>query len=741
MRSQAKFWLAVALIISSSQPIAGQTPATSRPQDEPKIRIGTAEVALDVVVRDKKGRQVKDLTAADFEVYEDGARQTIESFRLVGSDPGATGGGNSARGREATAAPAAAREKSASPGVVALVFDRLAPEARALARKAATAYADDGSMANDFTGVFAIDLSFRTLQPYTSDPQLIRRAIETATSKSVSTFASNTEQVRNLADRGSSLERQSAASLSASSAAGAAGDSAGAAAGGQAAGRAMLEQTFVQMQIRMSESFETLERNQQGYATINSLLALISSMRNLPGRKTVIFFSEGLALPPAVIEQFKSVINAANRANVSIYAVDAAGLRIDSPILEATREITSMGERRMNQAHTSRDDTSGPMMKSLERNEDLLRLNPHSGLGDLADQTGGFLIRDTNDLTAGLRRIDEDMRFHYVVTYVPKNPEYDGRFRQISLKLSRSNLEVQTRKGYYAIDGSLAIPVLSHEVRALAALNALSRERHSNPFAIWAGGLSFPAPNRPGLTPILVEVPAAAFTLTPDREKKTYSSDFSILVLVKDGTKQVVQKLSQHYPLSGPLDKVEAAGKGEILFYREVDLPPGQYSIEAIAYDAPSGKASLRVGALEVLNLDEAKLRLSSLTLLKRAERLTAEEQQQDRPLHFGEVVVYPNLGEPLRKSAVKQLAFFFTAWPGKGATGQLQLTIEVLQNNRRLAQLPGGELPAADQQGRVRYASALPLDKFQPGGYELRVTVKDGESSASRSTPFSIEP
>jgi VWFA-related protein len=180
------------------------------------------------------------------------------------------------------------------------------------------------------------------------------------------------------------------------------------------------------MQTRMLETFETLERNHQGHATANSLLALVNSMRNLPGRKSVIFFSEGLALPPAVVEQFKSVINAANRAGVSVYSVDSAGLRIDSPNLEATREIKALADRRMNQVHRSQDP-SGPLSKGLERNEDLLRLNPHSGLGELAEQTGGFLIRDTNDLSAGLRRIDEDMRVHYVLTYASKNQEYDGR--------------------------------------------------------------------------------------------------------------------------------------------------------------------------------------------------------------------------------------------------------------------------------------------------------------------------
>src|SRR5262245_16015627 len=744
MKSRMNFLLAFILILSSFQSLQGQNPAPSQRQDEPKIRIGTAEVTLDAVVRDRKGRTVKDLTSSEFEIYEDGVRQQIESFRLALREPETKANVNRGKvapaepapaGAPAGTAPTATRDKTANPGVIALVFDRLSPDARSMTRKAANAYAEEGLMANDFTGVFAIDMSLLTLQQYTDDSRLVKQAIEQATGRAPSTFASSNEQVRNLGERQIALERQSGAAQGAASASGS-GDSAAASDAGGAIGRAEVELVFVQMQTRMLETFETLERNHQGYATANSLLALVNSMRNLPGRKSVIFFSEGLSLPPAVVEQFKSVINSANRANVSVYTVDSAGLRIDSPNLEATREINALAQRRMNQVNRSQDP-SGPMMKGLERNEDLLRLNPHSGLGELADQTGGFLIRDTNDLSAGLRRIDEDMRTHYVLTYLPKNQEYDGRFRQISLKLSRPNLDLQTRKGYYAVDNSIASPVLGFETPALAALNAAHA---SNSFALRAGALHFPEPDRLGLSPILVEVPASAFTFTPDNEKKTYHSDFSILALIRNESGQVVEKLSRHYQLSGSIDKIETANKGEILFYREADLPPGRYSVEVVAYDAPTGKASVHKTNLDITGADKTKMRLSSLTLLKRADRLTAEEQKKDHPLHFGEVVVYPNLGEPLHKSISKQLAFFFTAWPANGSTEKLKLTVEVIQNGRSLGQLPA-ELPAADEHGRVKYASALPLENFQPGNYELKVTVKDGQGSLSRVAQLNLEP
>jgi len=121
--------------------------------------------------------------------------------------------------------------------------------------------------------------------------------------------------------------------------------------------------------------------------------------------------------------------------------------------------------------------------------------------------------------------------------------------------------------------------------------------------------------------------------------------------------------------------------------------------------------------------------------VLKKAERLTPAEQQRDQPLHFGELLIYPNLGERI---TAKQLAYFFTAWPPKGVTKPMQLTLEIFQNNRSIGKT-SGELPAADERGQVKYAGSFAIDKFQAGEYELRVTVGDGPSSVTRSTNFVI--
>ncbi len=149
------------------------TAQTLRPnvkQDLERVVVAAGEVSCDVVVRDKKGRPVKDLQASDFEVYEDGVKQGLNSFRLVASK---SVGGNSivnSRGEEDKSQASDASiplQGRARPGretgpgitVVALVFDRLAPDARARAREAALSYLAESVNNNEMVGVFLTDLS------------------------------------------------------------------------------------------------------------------------------------------------------------------------------------------------------------------------------------------------------------------------------------------------------------------------------------------------------------------------------------------------------------------------------------------------------------------------------------------------------------------------------------------------------------------------------------------------------
>lgn len=725
-----------------------EAPPPAPGPEVPTFATATSAVTLDIVVRDKKGRAVRDLKASDFEVYEDGVRQRVESFEVYGRplEDAPKGPVPGAPEPAATAAPATPAEgpevparagdsvTEARPQVIAFVFDRMAPDARRIAQKAALTYVDKGRVEGDQVAVFAIDLALRTLQPFTSDAGLIRAGLERAASQANTAYAGDRAQTRQLIDQALVSGLVTDTSGGNPGQGGSAGDI------GSQAASAALALNFSNLQVGMLRSFEALERDQQGFASTNSLMAVVSGLQILPGRKTVVFFSEGLAIPSNVLATFRALIHTANRAGVSVYAMDAAGLRVDSNYQETRKEMLQAQAQRLRQMESGRDDaTGGSLTAAFERNEDLLRLNPESGLGQLADETGGFLIHDTNDAASAFRRIEEDMRFHYLVGYSPSNENYDGKFRRISVKVVRPGVHLQTREGYLAIRTRESIPQRAFEAPALAQLD---RKQKPKDFLIETVALSFPTPERPGLVPVLVRVPGNTLTYVVDKEDKSgkqmHRADFSVVVRVRDEKGQEVDRLSQQYLLSAPAASVDAARRGDILFYREADLAPGRHTLEAVGYDAFGNKASVGTAVLEVQPVQEGRPRLSSIVLVGRAEKVPAGEQPGTNPLYYGETLLYPSMGGPFRKSASPALGFFFTVYGVQSGGATPRATIEVFRDEKSTGQVTA-ELPAADASGRIQYAGALPLQGFPAGAYRLKVTALAGSGFDSRQAVFTV--
>lgn len=698
--------------------LAGQT-QTPPPQRAVEAE-GTSVTAIvvDVVVRDRDGNPVQGLRQEDFEIQEDGVPQTIGSMTAVAKPAVAPAAEAPLPGPGEPVGEAAKK----APEVLALVFDRLSTESRALAHSAALQYVGDGKVAANVIAVFGIDLSLIFYQPFTRDADAIRAGIESAGGRSTSTFGSTREAQQRATEQmirsGDALNTMTA--------------NAGPGGAPQGIGGAAADAQFAQMQRRMLDSFQALERDEQGYSTSNALMAVVSAMRAIPGRKSVVFFTEGLAIPPNVQARFQSVIDAANRANVSIYPMDAAGLRT----LSTTKE-TQDGVAEASQIALARNptrDVDRPMMAALERNEDLLRADPHSGLNRLADQTGGFLIANTNDLRAGFSRIDTDMRNYYVLTYVPSNTAFDGRFRTIDVKVKRSDVRVSSRKGYFAVRAPAGAPVLGYEAPALAILD---RTPVPNAFPARAAALRFPESDRPGLTPVVVTLPTSGVTFQEVPDRRLYTSDFIVLVRFTDGAGTVFDKMSQRYQLQGPIDQLERAKFGEVVFYREPILGPGVYTMETVVHDALSGKATVRFNTVDVPETDASALRVSSLVAVRRAEKVPEAERIPGSPLYVGDQLLTPNLGEPLSKAAAQELPFYFIVYPGAGQ-GETSATLAILSSGTLLAEAPL-QLAAPDARGRITQVSRIPLGSLPPGTYELRVSVKQGSRAAVQGLTFRL--
>jgi hypothetical protein len=372
-------------------------------------------------------------------------------------------------------------------------------------------------------------------------------------------------------------------------------------------------------------------------------------------------------------------------------------------------------------------------MRGIEENENLVRNDPASALGQLSRETGGFLIQNSNDMTTGFRRIDEDIRNHYILT------EYDGKFRRLEVKVKRPGVTVSARRGYYAVRPTGGVPVLAYEAAPLSILDA---GRPPNAFPVRARSLVFPVPGSvEARVPILAGVRADQLQFKVDEAANRFSSEMVILARVRDSSGQVLIKMSQPYTFAGGLAELPNAKGAEVLFYRQHALPPGVYTVETIVYDVQAEKASVRIASVEVPGavagtpVDQV-LRVSTPFIVQRAEKVAATERDAENPLYYGELLLYPNLGEPISKTVMTELSFAFSVQPPKGASPSAKLAL--LRSGTAVAELPL-PLDAPDSLGTIQQVGRLPLAPIPPGTYELRVTVEAGGKTVTRGVPFTV--
>lgn len=714
--------LVVALALVTA-PVASQQQAPRRASGGDSSSV--TAVVVDLVVRDRKGLPVTDLTAADFEVAEDGVPQEIGSFRLPVADAPAASAAPSTPATPPPAEPAsAAATPSASRGeaaVVALVFDRLSPDSRRFTKLAADRYIGSGTESEHVVGVFATDWGLEVVQGFTRDAGVIRAALDRVATRTGSIGAESRADARSAMQRATQIENTMASIGSGTPAAGAAQAAAG------------VDLQMAQMQQRMSETYTMLERDQQGYGTMNALTAVVNALKLVPGRKSVLFFSEGLVIPPNVMPRFLGLIDEANRANVAVYAMDAKGLRAESTQAEARDEINAYAAGRLNNGERN-IGAGGAASRYLERNEDTLRMDPAAGLGQLSGETGGFLIAGSNNFDKGFSRVREDIRSHYVLTYTSSRPGYDGKFRSIGVKVKRPGLTVSHRKGYYAVppsaDGS---PVLAYEAPGLALLESAPLP---NGFPVLARAFVFPGADGESTAPVLVAFDTKH--LDYDATGDQFSAEAVVIARLRDSNGQVLAKMSEQYTLSGAPAQMAASKSGRVMFFRKPTIPPGLYQLEAIVYDTHTAKASVRISSVEVPAPTAAPIAVSSLFVVQRAESVPEAERDATNPLYFGDTLLYPNVGEPVSRSAMKELGFAFTIRPGKAPVSGAAVTL--LKSGQVVGQAPL-TLDEPDASGVIRQLGRLPLDALEPGAYEIRVAVQTGSVAVARNVRVAITP
>jgi VWFA-related protein len=352
-------------------------PAESQPA--PVFRTGTTAVLLDIVVRDKRGRPVRDLRQDEITVLEDGVPRDVKAFRLVEGTPADAG----------VAAPANSGVVQPDPlrriTLVSLVFDHLGQNARKLAQKAALDYLKKPLPTGQWVAVFSLDNRLHMRHDFTRDTAALSAAVARAT-----TAVSREETVPL-----PGASRELAEPVRYGQASG------GVAASPAAAGEGAVADAMREMQVRMQTLASSIEMSQRGHATFYPLMALAKAQAGLEGRKAILFFSEGVQVPSSVEEAFKAAISEANRANVSVYTIDARGLDTNRDLQAAGAALDKAG--RVSQLAMAKRGAGGTSMDEVQNDElvvSSLKSNTQSVLRELAESTGGVLT-PTPTISAG----------------------------------------------------------------------------------------------------------------------------------------------------------------------------------------------------------------------------------------------------------------------------------------------------------------------------------------------------
>jgi hypothetical protein len=294
---------------------------------------------------------------------------------------------------------------------------------------------------------------------------------------------------------------------------------------------------------------------------------------------------------------------------------------------------------------------------------------------------------------------------------------------------------VSGRSGYFALPPAPGgATVLAYEIPLLAALGASPVPKD---LPIRAGALRF-GPVKDGRDVLLlVEVPLADFQFLVDEKAKVYTLRFALLAQVKREDGSVAYKVSQVYPFEGPLDKLAALKRGNVVFRRSVPLGPGSYTFEGVVQDRGTNAASVARSAFSVPAASGPGV--GSISVIRRVDELPADKAGGGDPLSVANLRIVPNLDAPVSKATTPNLSLFVPVYPADGG-GALSMSLELAREGTRVAQAPV-ELPAPEPDGRIASVATFPLDSLAPGVYEVTITVRQGASASVEHGSFLLVP
>jgi len=704
----------IGLTASVSLPSA-QTPQPPQ-TPTPTFQVSVNYVDVDVTVTDAQGNFVKGLTRGDFQVFEDGKLQNVDTFSYV-EIPIERQPPFLVAGRPVTTDVRSNRETAAG-RVYVIVLDDLDVSAlrSTQVRKSAREFVEKYFGANDMAAVVATSGRGDLAQEFTSDPQLLLAAID----KFVGQRLRPAEEERIDIYYNSQLVHP--------------------------------EDDIVQKrnvkEIDSAAAYDPsdVERGQRAVGVLNTMKSLADYMAGVRGRrKAMLLFSEGLDYPMAeaftdstsgneIIRATQDAMTAAALANVNIFTLDPRGLiGMTTDLIESTRSGPP------DQAGTTDIGTwvSGTQALLSEMNIS------QNSLRTLAEGTGGVAGVNTNSLTDIFDRIVEANSHYYLLGYNPPTHPRDGRFHKIEVRVTRPGLQVVARKGYPSPHGRSA-----EERKRDDEAKRLRDSRKggaNNTTAELRDVLNAPV-QQAGL-PLTVQ--AAAFKNTPNEAEValTVEVDGSRLQFAPPNAKSL---LTNNLELS--LFSLSAAGKAQrgyrselnlavlpatyqriqqygVRAHQRIALAPGRYQIRIAVREAVGGQAGSVFYDLQVPDFRKDPVMVSGLLLTSAAaqQTLTAQHDSEAEKLlpapattrrEFSQSDVLAVLADVYDNSAPAQPRVIDIAARIVAENGRDQFAAH--------DSLTNGGTDASKNWTTFAFTKQIPLKDIPPGRYLLRVEARD---------------
>jgi len=471
-----------------------------------------------------------------------------------------------------------------------------------------------------------------------------------------------------------------------------------------------------------------------------ALAAIAEGLRPIPGKKTVVMFSQGFVAPEALDWQVQSTVDTANRANVAVYIIDSTGLTGGVPTSGALVPASPLAgiSAAVDVEHRIRAG-AGESVFDISRQEGLNR--QHDLLYRISEDTGGRFLKNTNDIAGGLERIDAEIRSRYTLAYRSSDPNFDGSFRKVKIEVRRPDTAVFTRAGYYAIPSSQIIP-FSPEDRKLLA-NFAEMQAHSTlPLAVQLT----PFRNREGyyIVPLAFEVPPGAVQF--DRKADNYRMQLEVLGVVRpEGNEKILSRLGGNFDVMLSPEQYKSIVQNKIFYRQDMLLQPGNYTIDLMVKDRLSGKAAASQEKV-VLPVDESDFWTSEAILSRHVEPLKPTASNTD-VLSEGGVQIRPSPSREFHQA--DNLIIFFRLYNAAVSrdTGKtlVRVTVTILKDGKMAARPIDYQLIEAvnETTPQLGFAKYVKLAGLAPGKYVALIESRDivQNKVLKQEAPFTIVP